>query len=106
MSYPIPDHEYIIITKTLKHNKFHVEKYTGKCEGAYAGCIDWLFFDVARVKTPYDVKPIRIFTKWDEYYELSEMRTLIDNAKKARENMEKRSLDMVLKRLVNENFEW
>ena len=30
----------------------------------------------------------------------------INNAKKARYNMEKRALDIILKRLVNENFEW
>ena len=30
----------------------------------------------------------------------------INNAKKARQNMEKRALDIVLKRLVNEHFEW
>jgi hypothetical protein len=30
----------------------------------------------------------------------------VKNAKKARENMEKRSLDIILKRLVNEHFEW
>jgi len=30
----------------------------------------------------------------------------INNAKKARHDMEKRALDIVLKRLVNENFEW
>ena len=30
----------------------------------------------------------------------------VKSAKKAFQSMEKRSLDMVLKRLVNENFEW
>ena len=30
----------------------------------------------------------------------------INNAKKARYDMEKRALDLILKRLVNENFEW
>jgi hypothetical protein len=29
-----------------------------------------------------------------------------ENGKKAIQNMEKRSLDMILKRLVNEHFEW
>ena len=106
MTLPVAGHEYVIITKTLNHNTFYVEKYTGKCEGAYAGGIDWLFFDIARVKTPYDVKPLRIFTKWDEYLELTEMNKISKKGKKARQQMEKRSLDMVLKRLVNEHFEW
>ena len=30
----------------------------------------------------------------------------INNAKKARYNMEKRALDMILKRVVNEEFQW
>ena len=100
------NHEYVIITKTLKHNTFHIEKYTGKCEGAYAGGIDWLFFDVARVNTPYHVKPVKIFTIWDEYIEITEMNKILEKARQARENMEKRTLNMVLKRLVNEEFQW
>ena len=103
---PAVGNEYVIITKTLKHNTFHIEKYTGKCEGAYAGGIDWLFFDVARVNTPYYVKPVKIFTIWDEYIEITEMNKISKKGKKARQQMEKRSLDMVLKRLVNEHFEW
>ena len=73
MTLPVAGREYVIITKTLKTHTFNVEKYTGKCDGAYAGGIDWLFLDIARVKTPYDVKLMRIFTKWDEYLELTEM---------------------------------
>ena len=106
MTLPVAGREYVIITKTLKNHTFYVEKYTGKCDGAYAGGIDWLFFDIARVKTPYDVKPLRIFTKWDEYIELTEMNKISKKSIKARQQMEKRSLDMVLKRLVNEHFEW
>ncbi len=37
------------------------------------------------------------------YYDLEEIKI---NAKKARQNMEKRALDLVLKRLVNKHFEW
>lgn len=99
MNLPVAGHEYVIITKTL-------EKYTGKCDGEYADGIHWLFLDVARVKTPYHVKPLRIFTKLDEYLELIEMNKISKKGKKARQQMEKRSLDILLKRLVNENFEW
>jgi hypothetical protein len=106
MPTPVANHEYIIITKTLRRDTFHIEKYTGKCEGAYAGGIDWLFFDVARVKTPYHVKPLRIFTKWDEYLELTEMKKISEKGKKARQTMEQRSLSMVLKKLINEQFQW
>lgn len=106
MILPVEGKEYVIITKTLKHNILCVEKYTGKCAGAYAGGIDWLFFDVARVNTPYDVKPAKIFTIWDQYLEITEMNKISKKGRKARQQMEKRSLDIVLKRLVNENFEW
>jgi hypothetical protein len=106
MPLPVAGREYVIITKTLKNHTFNVEKYTGKCEGAYAGGIDWLFFEVARVKTPYDVKLMKIFTKWDEYLELTEMNKISKKGRKSRQQMEKRSLNMVLKRLVNEHFEW
>lgn len=103
---PIAGHEYIVITKKLVDNAFYIEKYTGKCFAGYAGGIDWVFVDVARVRTPYDVKRTGRFTIWDEYYDLKEMKTLIENARMARQTMEKRALNMVLKRIVNEHFEW
>lgn len=39
----------------------------------------------------------------DIVYDLEE---IIENGKKARQNMEQRALDIILKRIVNENFEW
>jgi hypothetical protein len=44
-----------------------------------------------------------LFFEEDYYYDPEKIR---ENAKKAIQSMEKRSLDMVLKRLVNEYFEW
>jgi hypothetical protein len=38
-----------------------------------------------------------------KFYDLEEIR---ENGKKARQSMEQRSLNIILKRLVNENFEW
>ena len=47
------------------------------------------------------------FTEFDYYYNVKEFKCeLKRRAEKARQQMEKRSLDMVLKRLVNEHFEW
>jgi hypothetical protein len=106
MTFPITGNEYVVMTRTLIQNKIYVEKYTGKCQGAYIGGIEWLFIDIARVKTPYDVKPLRIFTKWDQYMELSQIKIIINNAIQARQHMEKRALNMILKRLVNEDFQW
>ena len=39
----------------------------------------------------------------DKFYDAEEIRLV---AQKARENMEKRSLDIILKRVVNEEFQW
>ena len=47
-------------------------------------------------------KPL-IFRKNDIFHDVEKIK---DNRKKAIQNMEKRALDKVLKRLVNEHFEW
>jgi len=44
-----------------------------------------------------------VFTNEDTFYNIQEMR---DNKMKAIQSMEQRSLEMVLKRLVNEHFQW
>jgi hypothetical protein len=50
------------------------------------------------------ISPELIFCNYTDYdyYDVCK----INNAQKARHDMEKRSLDMVLKRLVNEHFQW
>ena len=106
MTFPLINHNYVVITKNLINNRYHIEKYTGTCYGAFIGGGGWIFCDVARVKTPYDVKLSKTFSRWDEYLELRQMNILIKKAKMARENMENRALNMILKRLVNEEFQW
>jgi hypothetical protein len=53
------------------------------------------------------MKPIdngeQIFKHYDEFYDLEEIR---ENGKRARQLMEQRALNTILKRIVNENFEW
>jgi hypothetical protein len=44
-----------------------------------------------------------VFTDIDIFYDIEEMR---NNKIKSQQNMEQRSLDIILKRLVNENFQW
>ena len=44
-----------------------------------------------------------LFNECDYYYDLEEIKR---NAEKARQKMEQRSLNIILKRLVNEEFEW
>jgi hypothetical protein len=46
---------------------------------------------------------IKYFCQDDMYYDLNKIR---ENANKAREQMEKRALNKILKELVNETFEW
>ena len=41
-----------------------------------------------------------------DLYTFHDIKKVKENGKKAIQNMEKRSLDIVLKRLVNEHFEW
>lgn len=104
MIFPVLNRKYIIITKNNQNN--HIEKYTGKCVVSYNKDKNWLFFDVARLKPPYDVKPCKIFTIWDQFCDISEIKLIKERAKNARQYMEKRALDKILKRLINENFEW
>ena len=43
------------------------------------------------------------FFESDTYYDFNKIR---DNANQARKNMEQRALDKILKRVVNEEFQW
>jgi hypothetical protein len=47
------------------------------------------------------------FNECDYYYDVTEFKREIKrSAEKARQQMEKRSLNIILKRVVNEHFEW
>ena len=59
----------------------------------------WLYF----MCTPRKYEVYVDFYPNDIVYDLEE---IIQNGKKAREDMEKRAVDAILKRIVNENFEW
>jgi hypothetical protein len=52
---------------------------------------------------PEKLKGTAFFSSTDTFYDLEEIK---ENGKKARQTMEKRSLDIILKQVVNENFEW
>jgi hypothetical protein len=51
---------------------------------------------------PEKLKCDAFFNPTDTFYDLEEIR---ENGKRARQNMEQR-LDIILKRLVNEHFQW
>jgi hypothetical protein len=55
-----------------------------------------------RKSQPFLVRYVTI-NKNDNVYDLDEIK---QDAKKAKESFEQRSLNIILKRLVNENFEW
>ena len=44
-----------------------------------------------------------VFYEEDDYYDPEKIR---ENAQKARQQMEQRTLNMILKRVVNEEFQW
>jgi hypothetical protein len=47
------------------------------------------------------------FTKFDYYYDVKDFKSEIKRRSEiARQQMEHRTLNMILKRLVNENFQW
>ena len=56
-----------------------------------------------RKPTPEKLKCDAFFSPTDTFYDLEEIR---ENGKKARQAMEKRALDIILKRVVNEEFQW
>lgn len=96
---------------------YAVESRTRLCIGTYIGRVfddeeEYVLKDVIQKNKPFvsyimrkprKIKPNAVFTSKVIVYDLEEIR---ENGQRARQNMEKRSLDMILKRLVNENFEW
>lgn len=80
----------LIFVDVIKHETYPEEiMYLGN-RGRYTGMsrYDLMFFINDDVYTFHDIDQVK------------------ENKKKAIENMEKRTLDIVLKRLVNEHFEW
>ena len=51
----------------------------------------------------HDCSRISFYHERDIIYDIEEIR---DNARKAVQSMEQRSLDLILKRLINEEFKW
>jgi hypothetical protein len=101
----------IYAAETISKN-IYIGKYKGFYRDPQFGCIGYYALDSA---TNYhysfwskETKPEKLrgevcFKPTDTFYDLEEIR---DNGQRARQNMEQRSLDMILKQLVNEHFEW
>lgn len=96
---------------------YAVESRTRLCIGTYIGRVfddddDYILKDVVQKNKPFasysmrkprKIKHNAVFTPNDIVYDLEEIR---EDGKQARQAMEQRALNIVLKRLVNENFEW
>ena len=96
---------------------YAVESRTRLCIGTYIGRVfddddDYILKDVVQKNKPFasyfmrkprKIKHTAVFTPNDIVYDLEEIR---EDGKQARQAMEQRALNIVLKRLVNENFEW
>ena len=96
---------------------YAVESRNRLCIGTYIGRVfddedDYILKDVIQKNKPFvsyfmrkprKIKHTAVFTPNDIVYDLEEIR---ENGKKARQTMEQRALDKILKRIVNENFEW
>ena len=95
----IPERRYII--QRIKNNKIEL------LEGVFVSIVAYspttaLMRCMKRKNLP-NVSHFGFSYDYDLYYDIQEIR---DNAIKARQNMEQRSLDLILKRLINEEFEW
>jgi len=104
------DEDYIIRVETMYKNKIQVKMYLGIYYGNYYLSSYTLFGEVGCVNKPfnvkYDIKPVVIFSQRDKYIKLKDMTQILEKSKQAKENMEHRALNIILKRLINEEFEW
>jgi hypothetical protein len=59
--------------------------------------------DYAKINMNFQRTTRHVFFETDYYYDPEQIK---DNAQQAREQMEYRSVDMILKKLVNEEIQW
>ncbi len=104
--------EYIVYLTEFKEDKL-LNFYKGTYRGDHYN--KHIFVDVIEIKSQKDTfragyyvsmkrKDLTLFPT--SVYTFQDVEKVKENGKKAIQSMEKRSLDMVLKRLVNETFEW
>jgi hypothetical protein len=87
----------------FKHDKKRIFVGTFKCFVNTHNKMNANFTNVATHYSNYISDELSFYNYTDyNYYDVYKL----NNAKKARHDMEKRALDMVLKRTVNEHFEW
>jgi len=99
----IPERRYIIERKHIEIKNTNIEIL----EGVYVQLVSYrpsvvLMRCMSRKKLP-NVSHFGFCYETDIFYDIEEIR---DNARKAIQSFEKRSLNLILKRLINEEFEW
>ncbi len=97
--------EDLIYIGTFKHYLYD----TDEPEYSYYELHDVIIHYKSRFYSKYNLRPNRynrehVAMGIEEPYR--DIEQIIEKGKRARQQMEQRSLNMVLKRLVNENFEW
>jgi len=102
--------EYIMYLTAEKHDKL-MNFYKGTFKGVHSIKNHLIFIDVVKTETErmhsnYSMTRHDIVFFPKNVYTFHDIKKVKENGKKAIQSMEKRSLDMVLKRLVNEHFEW
>lgn len=95
----IPERRYFV--QRMEHNKLEL------IQGIFVQLVSHspsaaLMRNMKRKSLP-NVSHYGFCFDFDIYYDIEEIR---DNAKRAREAFEHRSVNLILKRLINEEFEW
>ena len=97
----IVNREYIIEIREPDKKEIYKGIYTHR--GTFSQSIHSHYNIFSNVTLNNRLMPLCMFYDRDIFYDLQEIK---DNSKKARQSFEQRSLDLILKRLVNEHFEW
>ena len=105
--------KYAVISSSSR-DILYIGTYSGQIDYEGENYSDYFLKDViihrmSRYFSKYNLRKNKIKQRYrigfdhTDFYDLEEIR---ENGKKARQAMEQRSLNIILKRLVNENFEW
>lgn len=107
----IPKKKYAVILR----DTLYIGTYSGRVDYEGENYSEYFFVDVTKQRTSryfskYNLRNKAIKQKYPtgfevdtNFYDLEEIR---ENGQKAIQSMEQRALDKILKRIVNENFEW
>ena len=101
----------IYVAETINKN-IYIGTYTGFVRNPQYGYVMYYILDNvtnyhysfwSKKNLPEKLKGDAFFSSTDTFYDLEEIR---ENGQNARQSMEQRSLDIILKQVVNENFKW